>query len=86
MVPYVSYMERDLLISSVGDPSNNSYLRSPRDLFLGVVFYLSSFFTHIHLFGPDPFIKIRFVGPSVLDSSSSSSPTNSITEFYTLKF
>ena len=77
MVPCVSAMGKALLINSVGVLSNGSYLRLPRDLFLGVVFHLTGFFTHIHLFGPDPSIKEWFVGPFVLSPSSSSSPYNS---------
>ena len=44
------------------------------DLFLGIVFYLSSFFTHIHLFRLDPSAKVQFVVLLILDPSLSSSP------------
>ena len=74
MVLCVSFMRRALLITSIGDHSNGSYLRSPQDLFLGFVFNLSGFFTHIRFFGPDPSIKVRSIGPLVLSSSSSSPP------------
>lgn len=74
VVPCVSSMGRDLLITMVGDLSNGSYLRSQWDLFLGVVLYLFGFFTHIHLFGLDPSVKVWNVGFLVLNPSSNSSP------------
>ena len=58
MVCCVSAMGRILFITLVGDLNNGSYLEPSQDLFLGVVFYLSELFTYIHIFRPDPFIKV----------------------------
>ena len=63
MFPCVSAIGRALLITSVGDLSNGSYLRLPRDLFLGVVFHLNGFFTHIHLLGQTHLLKYSLLGP-----------------------
>ena len=74
VVPCVFAMGKSLLITSVGSLGSGSYLGPLWNLFLGVVFYSSGFFTHIHIFGLDPSIKIWSTGPLVLNPSSSSSP------------
>ena len=81
MIPRLFAIWKTLLITSVGSLGNGSYRRPPCNLFLGVVFYTSSLFAHIHILGSNPSFKIWFVGPLVLAPSSSSSPPQWVLHF-----